>query len=329
MATPVDNAMADDRPAKQTVRRDLWLDVIRRRAPTRHDNVPLYVTLAGAEGFDIALLVEEGIIELTENGAIADASKSVAIAIESNSDARSQLLSKFFGLEVLPGPFENLIHGASLIRYPTGKNLEIWRSLVINLDLNDPLKLELDGEDLVLPLIENLVKVATMQRDNAHQDGWTLLLTLHSALVVQSAQVKDAVCGALAKIMEENFSHSDVYAAKFVERVGSTPDASYFGSLCTIRGEYDDPATEVLRQRTLLMLVPKFIVDAAASLGWSVTVGSSAFYGGEGDAPMATWVLDFAPTAKASASARIAASLASVGQTAISIASDGSKAALV
>ena len=56
MATPVDTAMADDRPAKQTIRRDLWLDVIKRRAQSKPDNVYLYATLAGAEGLDIALL---------------------------------------------------------------------------------------------------------------------------------------------------------------------------------------------------------------------------------------------------------------------------------
>ena len=98
--------------------------------------------------------------------------------------------------------------------------------------------------------------------------------------------------------------------------------------LCTVRGEDDDPETERLRQRTLLMLVPKLIVDGAASMGWSVTEGPSAFYGGGGDAPMATWVLDFALTAKAGASARIAASLASVGRAAISIDKDGSKVTL-
>jgi hypothetical protein len=328
MATPVDTAMADDRPAKQTIRRDLWLDVIKRRAQSKPDNVYLYATLAGAEGLDIALLIEEGLIDVTETGAIKEASLTVAVAIESNSEARSKLQGKYFGLEVLPEPFENLINGSSLIRYPSGKNLNIWQSLVVNLDLNDPLRLELDDGKLVLPLIENLVKVATIQRDRSHQDGWTLLLTLHSSLLVQTAETRAAVCQDLATLMEQNFAHSADYAGTFSAIVGSAPDAEYFESLCTVRGEDDDPETERLRQRTLLMLVPKLIVDGAASMGWSVTEGPSAFYGGGGDAPMATWVLDFALTAKAGASARIAASLASVGRAAISIDKDGSKVTL-
>ena len=84
MATPVDTAMADDRPAKQTIRRDLWLDVIKRRAQSKPDNVYLYATLAGAEGLDIALLIEEGLIDVTETGAIKEASLTVAVAIGSN-----------------------------------------------------------------------------------------------------------------------------------------------------------------------------------------------------------------------------------------------------
>lgn len=322
MTLPVSSAMSDDRPAKQAVRKEFWLDAIKRRASKRPENVPLYVTLAGAEGRDIDLLVDEGFIDLTETGAISESSAGVAIAIESNSDARSSLLGKFFGLEVLHESYENLIRGPSLIRFPGGKDLNIWRSVVINLDLNEPLILDMDDDRLQLPLVEKLIKVATIQRDKAHPDGWTLLLTLHSALLV-SSDARAATCVELARVMRENFAHSEAFATTFGSLVGFDPDALYFESLCTLRGEKDDPASETLRQKTLLLLVPKLIVDAAASLGWSVVVSRSAYYGGEGDAPMTTWVLDFGPTAKAGAAGRIALALASLGKDTMSIQKDG------
>ena len=110
-------------------------------------------------------------------------------------------------------------------------------------------------------------------------------------------RTRAAVCQDLATLMEQNFAHSADYAGTFSAIVGSAPDAEYFESLCTVRGEDDDPETERLRQRTLLMLVPKLIVDGAASMGWSVTEGPSAFYGGGGGGPPGGGGLSFAPTA--------------------------------
>lgn len=315
--------MAEDRPAKRTVRRDIWLEVIRRRASNRPDDVPLYVTLAGAEGLDIDLLVNEGIVKVTETGAIADTSQRAIVAIESNSDARSRLLHKRPGLEVLPEKFENLLRGTSRIRYPEGRHISVFRPLVLNLDLNDPLLLVLDENSLQCPLVESLVKVATMQRDGPHDQGWSLLLTLHGAIVVTDAAAREAICIELAQVMAHNFSASEKYASRFEKFFGLRPGAGWFEALCTLRGEEDDPSTEGLRQKAMLLLVPKLIVDRSASMGWAINVASSAYYGGGGDAPMVTWAIDFAPTTAAGASARIAASLASVGDVALAIDDDG------
>jgi len=329
MPTSVDAAMADDRPAKQAVRRGMWLDALKRRASTRSGEVPLYVTLAGAEGRDIDMMVDEGLIELTETGAIASKSLRTVIAIESNSDARSQLLEKFYGLEVLPDRFESLIRGDSQIRYPTGRDIEVWRSAVINLDLNQPLVIEQRGDDSVAcGLIENVVKIATIQRSTPQEGGWSLLLTLHGALLVRDAEERTKVSRALAHILEVNFAASSAFAERFVGLTGAQPDADWLEGICTIRGTDDDPATEAHRQLTLLMLVPKLIVDRTAGMGWAISVTESAHYGGQGDAPMVTWSIDFSPTSSAGTSGRIASALSSVGNSVSLIEVDGTKVAV-
>ncbi|MDZ7734536.1 MAG: hypothetical protein U5R31_16940 [Acidimicrobiia bacterium] len=273
--------MADDRPSKQTVRQSIWLDVVKRRAPARSADVPLYVTLPGAEGFDIQLLVDEGLLALTETGAISEGSKNVVVAIECKSDARAQLLEKFYGLEVLPERFENLIRGRRRIAYPDGRHLSIWRSLVVNLDLNDPLHLTLDHGNLACPLVEHyLVKVATMQREVPHEAGWSLLLTLHGTILVDSKQLT-SVCSALAKILDENMKSSEEYATNFAELVGKEADADWLADLCTVKGDADGRNNEEMRQRVILMLVPKLIVEHLTGMGWNVTIGRSAFYGGD------------------------------------------------
>jgi hypothetical protein len=282
----------------------------------------LYLTLAGAEGHDISLLVEEGLIRLTETGAIHESSLGAVVAIESRSEARSRLLQKFAGLEVLPDPYESLIGGNSMIRFPNGRNLDIWRSVVVNLDLNEPFEVKMVNENLEVPLLGRITKVATIQRTDAHDDGWTLLLTLHSTLLVDASE-KLAVCASLESIMDSNMSAASPFADTFTELVGTSPSASHFQSVCTQRGDDDDSGTEVLRQRTLLLLVAKLIVDNSASMGWSVSLERSAYYGGGSEAAMATWVLDFRPTVKAGAANRIVASLSAFGGSAVTIGPDG------
>lgn len=70
MPRGVDQAMAAERPEKQTVR-GIWVEEVRRvQDAARPKGVPLYLTLPGAHGGDILALADEGIIELAENGAI-------------------------------------------------------------------------------------------------------------------------------------------------------------------------------------------------------------------------------------------------------------------
>ena len=82
MPSHVTGAMQSQRPAKDAVR-ELWADIVVRRQEERREKVPLYLTLAGAEGYDIELLIKKGVIEQTKTGAIVDAEDLTVVAVES------------------------------------------------------------------------------------------------------------------------------------------------------------------------------------------------------------------------------------------------------
>src|SRR4051812_9831469 len=93
----VDDAMAADRPQKSAVR-GLWLEVaIHYSNAYSDDEYPLFLTLSGAEGRDIRLLIDHGLVEVTETGAIAAATKHRVIAVESSGRAAAELQKSFPG----------------------------------------------------------------------------------------------------------------------------------------------------------------------------------------------------------------------------------------
>ena len=65
--------------------RGIWVDEIAEEHASGGDaSVPLYLTLPGARGGDIAALVERGILELADNGAIKEPERLSVVAIENS-----------------------------------------------------------------------------------------------------------------------------------------------------------------------------------------------------------------------------------------------------
>lgn len=113
----VDAAMAEERPAKRTVR-SLWLVEHALYDALYPNNDPLLVTLCGEEAREIRMLIEVGLIKLTEVGAIASESQDRVVAIERNPRAVLKLQKQYPGLKIIQQDFRALIGGDSLRRFP-------------------------------------------------------------------------------------------------------------------------------------------------------------------------------------------------------------------
>ena len=115
---PVDIAMAEDRLEKRTIR-SLWLDEVKEVARQFPESeVPWYLTLSGAEGRDIQLVIDEGLLSLTEVNSIAEKDQGKIVAVEQNNLAIATLQRKFIGLRIKEVPFHSLIRGEELFKWP-------------------------------------------------------------------------------------------------------------------------------------------------------------------------------------------------------------------
>jgi hypothetical protein len=283
MSRDVDVAMDEERPEKTRVR-SLWLEKLRSyRAEYPNDDVPLYLTLSGAEGRDVQLLIREGLIRLTEVGAIATSDQGVAVAIESNANAVWELQRRIPGLKILLQPFDNLIRSSRLTVFPQGEDVRYCQARVVNLDLNQPVKFEdVDGE-LIFPPLQWVRKLCILHAERRLE--WCLLLTLHGEALWESAETK-----AVAAFLEENFSREPTFADAAMHVVGK--------DLYRRIVEGTLPAAKRLdlaeQQKILMLYVPKRIAQIAHEYGWRAETVHNLRYGGTTDrAPMVTWVIDF------------------------------------
>lgn len=282
MTRAVDSAMDEERPEKIRVR-SLWLEKLRSyRSTYPDDDVPLYLTLSGAHARDVQLLIREGLIRVTEVGAIATADQGVAVAIESNANAVWELQRRIPGLKIVEQPFENLIRSGRLTVFPQGDHVRLCQARVVNLDLNEPVRFdEVDGE-LVFPPLQWVRKLCILHAEKRLE--WCLLLTLHGEALWESDETK-----SVALFLAENFSREATFAAAARHVLG---DAIYErivdGTLPAAK------RLSVTEQQKLLMLyVPKRIAQIAHEYGWRSETIHNLRYGGAAErAPMVTWVID-------------------------------------
>ncbi|MEA2166143.1 MAG: hypothetical protein QOK37_4270 [Thermoanaerobaculia bacterium] len=283
MTREIDAAMQEDRPEKRRVRA-LWMEQLRSyKAAYPNDSVPLYLTLSGAEGRDVQLLIREGLIRVTEVGSIATSDQGIAVAIESNVNAVWELQRRIPGLKILEQPFDSIMRSTKLTVFPQGDHVKFCQARVVNLDLNQAVKFEnVDGE-LQFPPLQWIRKLCILHAEQRLE--WCLLLTLHGETLWESNETK-----SVAAFLSENFGREPSFAAAAINVLGE--------ELYQRVNDGTIPAArrlEISEQQKLLMLyVPKRIAQIAHEYGWRSETLHNLRYGGiSRRAPMVTWIIDF------------------------------------
>src|SRR4051812_35647615 len=123
--------MADDRPQKQVVRR-LWADAVEAAANRANVDVPLYLTLPGAEARDIDVLVERNLVRLEETGAVSEEDGRRIVALESRDDAYLRMIGKYPGIDHKRQNVSDLLRGPEPTVFPDGIDFRRCRAAVVN-----------------------------------------------------------------------------------------------------------------------------------------------------------------------------------------------------
>jgi hypothetical protein len=310
--------MDDERPEKRTVRA-LWADRVVAATNRRVGDEPIYLTLAGAEGRDIELLVSKKFLTLTETGSILDEQNDLIVAVESSPGAEIHLRDKFPGLKVVRENIGNVVRSHSPTAWPQGKYKNLCRALVVNLDLNSPLFVEGDGGGLHFPIIEWIRKFATLHAESPRLD-WTLLLTLHGEITWTSSEWFLA-----QRFLCENFQREPDFATACKEFFGE----GLYDQISDCAADLGSLTTED-QQRLLMAFVPKKLAHSVHGEGWRLRTEMNIRYGGGGRrAPIVTWIIDFVWDPRASSEPNVVyrESLASVLDSCRWIEEDGTLSA--
>lgn len=282
----IDVAMAEERLAKSTVRQ-FWLEqalFFDREYPD--DDVPLYLTLSGAEGRDIKLLAENDVIELTEIGGIAAESQQRVVAIEMNPQAVLSLQKELPGLQIIEQNFANMIAGESLLSFPTNqRDINGCCAKIINLDLQGPLNCRNEKGGLVFPLFNWIEKVSRLHAAKKAEEDWCLCLTLNSSI-----NQPDLLGVYIQDFLKENYRSSLTFKDSCGDLLG---DMIQDAILSDTPLDLTQLSAEE-KQKILMIFVPKKISRIVHGHNWHVKTLQNYYYGGtEGQAPMVTWVLFF------------------------------------
>lgn len=280
---PIDRAMGQGRADKHTVRM-FWLEEARdytNRYP--EDEEPLYLTLSGAEGLDVQLLTEHGLINLTETGAIATEDEGKIIAVESSAQAVLHLQKRHKGLKILQKDFQSLVRGNEYFSWPEGEERRYCRARIVNLDLNSELQAKQQKEYIDFPIIAWIDKVAALHTAAPTRD-WSLCLTLHAEI-----NWNNEVCNFAQEFLRDNFRSESDFAKScqnlFGEDLYKDIDSKTSVDFAVLSLE--------AQQQVLRVIVPKLIAKRIQNQGWRMVTKRNLRYGGEETAPMSTWIMRF------------------------------------
>jgi len=277
--------MGQERAAKQTIR-NIWLEEIKRFNDSyTDDDVPLYLTLSGAEARDIKLLVDHKLIELTENGSIASGSAKRVVAIERSRLAVLSLQRLFPGLKIVEQEFANLLVGNSLLRYPTGAHEKLCCARIVNLDFQDSLTVTEDNGNINFPTLIWIQKLAQIHASSKPGQEWCLCLTLNSSITWTQS-----IATGIQQFLQDNFKRSAEFEASCRQHFGDTLHQSINSDQ-----PFDAQALSLEdKQRLLMVFVPKKIASLVYLQNWQVKTSRNLRYGGaRNEAPMVTWVFSF------------------------------------
>ncbi len=286
----VDVAMAADRPAKQSVRQ-LWLQQAQHfNELYPEDDVPLYLTLSGAEARDIRLLAEHQIIKLTEVGGIAEESKNRVVAVESDQQAFLQLKLAFPGLRVIGENFKGVVQGDTLTRFPTKEVEKICCAKIVNLDLTQPLLPTKNSEVFDFPVIRWVEKLSLLHTEIKPRANWCLCLTLNGTIGRLQPETSEQIGKVIKDFLKENFERSIDFEKSCKSLLGD----DLHQRICSEELLEIDNLGQEDQQRLLMVFVPKKIAQRVHNHNWQVDTLWNLHYGGHsGHAPMVTWVLSF------------------------------------
>ena len=280
---PIDRAMGQGRAEKHTVRM-FWLEEARdyiNRYP--EDEEPLYLTLSGAEGHDVRLFAEYGLINLTETGAIATKDQGKIVAVEANDQAVLQLYRQFSGLKIVQKNFQSLVRGTEYFSWPEGKEKHYCRARIVNLDLNSALRAKKE-ERIDFPVIAWIDKVAKLHTRPSPRD-WSLCLTLQGEI-----NWNDEVCSFAQEFLCDNFRSEPSFAESCRKLFGETLYQNINNSEVSV--DFSTLLSEA-QQQVLMVTVPKLIAQRVRNQGWRMVTKRNLRYGGGATASMITWIMRF------------------------------------
>lgn len=289
---PVDRAMEEERGEKRVIR-EFWLREAQQYVEVfPQDEDPVYLTLSGAEGRDIQLFVDHGLLRVEENGAVAEEDQTKIVAVESSPQALLQLQDLFPGLKIVGKNFQDVVGGPNLFNWPGHEDQIHCRARVVNLDLNGELKAVNEQGRVMFPVITWIDKLARLHAREPQRD-WTLCLTLHGEL-----QWDTHACSFVQRFLRDNFERESSFAdaCKCHVGVALVTDISAAAPI--------DFSTLPLatQQQVLMIVVPKLIAQRVHDQGWKVRTVRNLRYGGGDHAPMVTWIIRLAWDADALAS---------------------------
>ncbi len=285
-ARPVDLAMAEDRAPKRVIR-GLWIERVVELAPEHDPEAgPLYLTLCGALGREIEMLIERGVIRRAENGeAIEEADVSKVIAVESSPEAVLALQRRFPGLRIVEKSVRDMVRSENPMAWPEtrAEDRHMTRARVINLDLDEPL---LVSEVQAVPRFPILTVISKMAQIHADRpDDWVLCLTLHGQIYWTAS-----VALSIQRFLLDNFDLEEAFRESARAHLGQE-------LFDLVNGETAiewEPRNIIEHQLMLMLVVPKTIAHLVASQGWRITSARCLRYGGtQSRAPMVSWILDF------------------------------------
>ena len=275
--------MSEDRAEKRAVR-SLWVSAV-ESAAMQHPNseVPWYLTLPGGEGRDIQLLIQKGLISLTEVNSIAESDQNRIVAVEKNSRAIANLQKLYTGLRILQVDIQALVRGLSDYRWPDGRDIEYCRAHVVNLDLNESFRGEMDNMEVSFPVLTWVHKFCRLHQRPPQMD-WTLCLTLHGKLTWN-----DGVSEWTRQFLLDNLNRESQFAENCKRFLGDV----LFSRITDCRVCDFRTLDRADQQKITMVMVPKFIANSVHNHGWHVYTERNLRYVNERHAPMVTWMLKF------------------------------------
>jgi hypothetical protein len=282
---PIDRAMFEERPDKGYVR-NMWAGVVEQANGTWAGPEGLYLTLAGARGYDIRLLIERGLVRTTESGAIHPEDVAKIVAVERGRDAYRELRERFPGLRTIQSPIENLARGSEdLTRFPERRDREAIRSRVINLDYNGSLTVQVREGSIVFPQLSFIQKVSQLHAYPQPALDWTLLLTLNGGI-----EWPDDAHDPIKDFLLENIKLS----AEFSSECQRCLDLDVYNKIAADASVDFRHLPPTQQQTVTSVLVPKKIASLVVNAGWRTDVFANWRYGGVGSAAgMCTWGIRF------------------------------------